>query len=131
MRRAILLVDHGSRRPEANAQLDEVAKLLAAAAPDLPVRAVHMEIARPSIAEGVAACVAAGAEEIVVTPYFLGPGRHALEDVPRLAREAAERHAGLRLRFADPLGVHPGIVDVLLDRIAASRESRPAPSEPA
>ncbi len=131
MRRAILLVDHGSRRPGSNALLDEVAELLSAALPDCLVRAAHMEIAAPSIADGRAACVAAGAHEIVVAPYFLGPGRHALEDVPRLAREAAARHPGLALRVADPLGAHPGIVHVLLDRIAASRDVRAARAEPA
>ena len=43
-----------------------------------------MELASPSIAEGVGACAASGASELVVHPYFLGPGNHTRNDVPQL-----------------------------------------------
>lgn len=118
---AILLVDHGSRRPEANAQLETLAERLRSRLPDRVVETAHMELAPPSVHEGVAACVAAGAEEIVVHPFFLGPGRHTREDIPRLVREAAARHPGLRVRISEPLGLHEKLVDLVLERIDAAR----------
>jgi sirohydrochlorin ferrochelatase len=124
VKRAILLVDHGSRRPEANAQLEELAARLRERAPERVVRVAHMELATPSIAEGLAACVAEGAEEIAVHPYFLGPGSHTTRDIPRLVGEAAARHPGVRVRVSEPLGIDERVVELILDRVAAVEESR-------
>lgn len=124
MKRAVLLVDHGSRREEANAQLEALARRVRARLPDRFVAAAHMELAEPSIAQGIEACVAAGAEEILVHPYFLGPGSHTREDIPRLVARAAARHPGLRIAISEPLGLHEGLVDVVLARLAeCCRES--------
>ncbi len=124
MKRAILLVDHGSRRTEANAQLDALAARVAERAPERVVRVAHMELAPPSIAEGLAACVEAGAEEIVVHPYFLAPGSHTARDIPRLVEVAAARHPGVRVRVSEPLGLDARIVELVLDRVAAAEGSR-------
>ena len=117
MRRAILLVDHGSRRPEANETLGRVADLLRQISEVEIVRHAHMELANPSIAEGVEACVRAGADEIIVHPYFLVPGRHSTGDIPSLVEEAARRFPGIRVIITDPLGIHPKIGEVILERI--------------
>ena len=76
----------------------------------------------------VAACVASGARSIVVLPYMLAPGRHAAGDIPRLARDAAARHAGVTVRVSEPLGVHPGLALAVLDRVA---EAVAAPADQA
>jgi sirohydrochlorin ferrochelatase len=119
--RAILLVDHGSRRPEANALLDEVAERVGRRVPDRVVCVAHMELAPPSIAEGLDACVAAGADDIVVHPYFLGPGSHTSDDIPRLVAEASRRHPGVRVAISAPLGLHEGLVDAILERVERAR----------
>ena len=120
MTRAILLVDHGSRRTEANALLDAIAAMVAARLPDAIVRCAHMDLAEPDIAQGIAACVEAGADSIVVHPYFLGPGNHTTEDIPRLVRAAADEHPGVDVSISQPLGLHDKLVDVILDRVAES-----------
>ncbi|MAE95980.1 MAG: cobalamin biosynthesis protein CbiX [Deltaproteobacteria bacterium] len=116
--RAIVLVDHGSREPAANEQLDRLARLVAERRPDDLVRAAHMELAPPSLAEAIDACIAAGAREVDVHPFFVAPGRHVREDIPRLVAEAGARHAGARIRLSEPLGLHPSIVDAVLARLA-------------
>jgi sirohydrochlorin ferrochelatase len=121
--RAILLVDHGSRRPEANALLDAVAVELGRRMPDYIVRVAHMEIVEPTVAQGVDACVEAGAREVVVHPYFLGPGNHTRKSIPDLVEAAAQRHPELRVRISEPLGLHPKLVDVIVERIEMA--SRP------
>ena len=117
MTRAILLVDHGSRREQANALLDAVAERVRERAPDCIVRTAHLDLAHPTIAEGIDACVAAGAGEIVVHPYFLGPGSHTTHDIPDRVAAAAARHPELRVRISDPLGLHAKLVDVILERV--------------
>ena len=105
-------------------QLEELAARLTARAPNRVVRFAHLELAPPSIAEGLAACVAAGAEEIVVHPYFLGPGSHTSRDIPRLVEGAAARYPGVRVRVSEPLGIDERIVELILDRVAAVEETR-------
>ena len=116
-RSAILLVDHGSRREEANALLDAVAAAVSERLPGRTVRTAHLEGPEPTIEQGVDACGAAGAREIAVVPYFLGPGRHTTEDIPRQVGDAVARHPGVRSSVRPPLGLHPKLVDVLLDRL--------------
>ena len=117
MKTAILLVDHGSRRDEANQLLIQVAALVRERRPQKIVEIAHMEIAEPSIAAGIAKCVAQGAGQIVLHPYFLGPGRHTQESIPKLVAAAATDHPDLDIRIGEPLGLHPGLIDTVLDRI--------------
>ena len=116
MKRAVLLVDHGSRRPEANELVESLARALRSHV-DRVVRVAHLEAAEPSIERGIDGCVAEGAAEITVLPCFLAPGRHVAEDVPELARKAAARHRGVRVRVAEPIGSHPKLVEILLERL--------------
>lgn len=126
MNEAIVLVDHGSRLQEANETLDRVAQLLQERMPSRLVLIAHMELASPSLHEAIDACAARGVEKVIVVPYFLTAGRHTRDDIPRLAREAALAHPSVRLELSPPLGPHPKLVDVILDRIAqASRDRSP------
>jgi sirohydrochlorin ferrochelatase len=112
-----LLIDHGSRLDEANRLLDEIAVLVRAQrGGDALVEVAHMDLAEPTIAVGFARCVAAGATEVVAVPYFLGPGRHATEDVPRLVAEAAEAHDGVGWEVAEVLGAHPLLAQLVIER---------------
>ena len=116
MSRAILLVDHGSQLDAANALLDEIADGVRRRR-DAIVEVAHMELAKPSLAEGLARCAARGAREVVVCPYFLGPGRHTSRDIPRLVEEARAAHPGLRVSVAEPLGFDERLVDLVLARV--------------
>lgn len=114
----IVIVDHGSRRTESNALLEEVASLFAKRFTDLYsiVEPAHMELAEPSIATAYARCVERGAERVIVVPFFLGPGKHWTSDIPRLAAEAAVRHPGTRYHVTMPLGIDDLILDLLNKR---------------
>jgi sirohydrochlorin ferrochelatase len=118
---AILLVDHGSRRAEANEQLEQIARLIRAREPDRIVVAAHMEIAAPSIAEGIATCVTAGAHHIVVHPYMLAPGRHSKTDIPALATAAAKEHPNVTVTISEPLGLHEKLIEVILERVTTAK----------
>ena len=118
MKQAILLVDHGSRLSEANAQLDELAEAIRRRVPERIVAIAHLEIVEPDIAEGIAICAAKGAEEIVVHPYFLSPGRHTTQDIPAQVARAAESHPKIRIRISKPLGGHGALLDIVLDRVS-------------
>jgi sirohydrochlorin ferrochelatase len=126
----IIIVDHGSRSSESNRQLRDVVDAFVRTFDELYpiVEAAHMELAEPSIDDAFRHCVARGAEEIVVCPFFLAPGKHMREDIPRLAAEAAARYAVKRHTIAGPLGLDELIVRLLEKRI---REAADAPREAA
>jgi len=122
--RAVVLLDHGSREPAANAQLDALAALVAARLPGRRVAVAHMELATPTLAEAAARCVREGAREVVVAPCFLAPGRHVREDLPRLVAELERTHPGVAFKLAAPLGEHPGLADALAARAEEASRSR-------
>lgn len=81
------------------------------------VEPAHMELAEPSIATAFARCVERGAKTVVVFPYFLLPGRHWNDDIPRLAEIAAKEHPGIRYLVTAPFGLHPLMAEVMRQRI--------------
>lgn len=119
MNQALLMIDHGSRGG-ANDLLREVAALMRERFGLGNVHYAHMELGEPTIQQGFDACVADGAQEVIVHPYFLGPGRHVTTGIPDLVAQAAVRHPGVVFRITRPLGLHPKICEVILERIAES-----------
>lgn len=113
----IILVDHGSKRPEANDLLLNVVRRFRETTGAPIVEPAHMELAEPSIAKALAACVRQGARRVVVHPYFLAPGRHSTSDIPRLCLEAAAAHPGVDVRVSEPLGLDDRLIDVVRARI--------------
>jgi sirohydrochlorin cobaltochelatase len=104
--RSILLIDHGSVRAEANHMLACMANLVQQmVGGDVLVHFAHMELAKPSIADGFAACVRDGATEVIAFPYMLSPGKHSTRDIPRMVAEAAAPYPTVAYRVTEAFGV--------------------------
>jgi sirohydrochlorin ferrochelatase len=114
--KALLLIAHGSRKPEANADLEHVADAMRSRGRYPVVRVSYLELAEPSIAAGGAACVAAGASEVILLPYFLSPGVHVRDDLEDARAELAAAYPHVAFRLAEPLGRHPLLLDVVEQR---------------
>jgi sirohydrochlorin ferrochelatase len=113
---ALLLIAHGSRRPEANADLEHLARVLRSGGEFVHVQASYLELCEPSIQGGGDLCVAAGAARVVLLPYFLSAGMHVAEDLTAARDELAKRHAEVTFVLAEPLGRHPLMVEVVAQR---------------
>lgn len=113
---ALLLVAHGSRRQESNDEVSILAdNLRLACADEYPI--VHcgfLELAAPSIPDGIENCISDGASRITILPYFLNSGRHVVEDVPEIVAATREQHAGIEIRIAPHLGASSLMVDLLI-----------------
>jgi sirohydrochlorin ferrochelatase len=115
--RAILLIDHGSVRPEANHMLACMANLLQRMVGDgAIVRHAHMELAEPTIADGFTACIDAGATDVVAFPYMLSPGKHSTRDIPRMVAEAARAHPDATFRVPEAFGMSAELAAVVARR---------------
>jgi sirohydrochlorin ferrochelatase len=117
MKTAILLMAHGSRIPEANDAVHEIAKMVKNFAEYDVVEVSFRENHSPNIQQGIDACVAQGAERILLAPYFLYMGAHVQEDLPREMEEARLRHPGVEMAMGRHLGVHKRLAKLVIDRI--------------
>ncbi|KAL5723883.1 sirohydrochlorin ferrochelatase [Ranunculus cassubicifolius] len=113
----VIIVDHGSRRKESNLMLNEFVAMFRDKTSYPIVQLAHMELAEPSIRVAFNQCVEQGASRVIVSPFFLSPGRHWHQDIPSLTAEAAKEHPGVSYIVTAPLGLHELLVDVVNDRI--------------
>lgn len=116
MTTALLVIDHGSKRKAANDMLLEVVESLRKQRPGLIVFGAHMELAAPTIEDGVNYCVEKGATHIVAHPYMLSPGRHAVEDIPELVKGVLLTHPHVTYAVTGPLGLDDLLVELVLKR---------------
>lgn len=103
---SLLIIAHGSRRAASN---DEV-RALADAVRAQPghdyayVETAFLELAEPSIPQGLAALAKKGATEIVAFPYFLAAGTHVAQDIPEAIATFTAAHPGVAVRLTSHLG---------------------------
>lgn len=117
MSSSVLIIAHGSRRPEANADLVTLAGMLRQQMPEAHVEHAYLELAEPDIPTGLKNCVKAGATEIRMLPYFLSAGSHVTEDLSRYQAEFLVQHPGVSCLLCPPIGLHPLLMDILRDRL--------------
>ncbi len=119
MRKAIVLIGHGSRVPGFARPMQRLARALKKEQRgSAQVLCAYLEITRPSIPEAVAVCVRQGAREIKLLPYFLLEGAHVERDIPRIASAARRKHrARARIVLCPYLGYHEKILAVVKQRL--------------
>ena len=123
-RKGHVIVAHGSREMRSNrmflSTVRRLVPLLARGADKALIIGCFLEIASPTIPEALELAVKRGAHDVIVTPLLLFPGRHALEDIPAIVREAARRHRGQGIRFTvkKALAHHPEFLAFLKEVLA-------------
>jgi sirohydrochlorin ferrochelatase len=118
---ALLLIAHGSRRPEANADLEYVAADMRRRNLFAFVQCSFLELAEPNIHTGGVKCVEAGAKSVVLLPYFLSPGVHVREDLTEARDQLAADFPHVRFTLAAPLAGHPKLLEAVADRAESAR----------
>ncbi len=116
----VLLIAHGSRLQTANDDLVRLAKQLRARRVYSLVEHAFLELAQPSIPVGAEKCVSRGATKVLMMPWFLSAGRHVSDDLARFQAEFTRRYPGTGFVVCPPLGLHPAMLDIILDRLQES-----------
>jgi sirohydrochlorin ferrochelatase len=114
--KALLIVAHGSRREASNEEIRELTGRIEAQAGaryDI-VDCAFLELAQPSIPDGIQCCINRGADEVVVLPYFLSAGRHVAEDIPNDVKLKQDEHPEVNIRIAPYVGGLEGIAGLML-----------------
>ncbi|NNJ27079.1 sirohydrochlorin chelatase [Alienimonas chondri] len=120
--RAALLIAHGSRRKEANDDLHQLTELVVQRGGFDVVEPAFLELAEPDIPAAAARCVERGATEVRMLPYFLSMGVHVAEDLEEHRAAFETQYPGVRFEVRPPLGLHPRLVEVVLERLGEAAE---------
>ena len=111
--KAVVLFGHGSRDPQWREPMEAVARRIRSRVAQVEVRCAFLELEQPDLAAAVADVVAAGAESVRVVPMFLGAGRHAREDLPRLVEACRHAHPTVQFDLQPSVGENPRVLDLL------------------
>jgi len=114
--KSLLLVAHGSRREASNDEVRELTEKLKAQAATRydSISCAFLELAEPSIPDGIETCVQAGAKEVIVLPYFLSAGRHVATDIPDEVAIKQKEYPELKIEIAPYLGSSEQMTHILL-----------------
>jgi len=114
--KALLIVAHGSRREASNEEVRQITRQVSEIAGDQFAMVISgfLELVEPSIPDGIQQCIAAGATEVVVLPYFLSAGRHVAQDVPADIKLAQDKNPHIKIVQAAYLGSASGVAELLL-----------------
>jgi sirohydrochlorin ferrochelatase len=126
MKTALLLIAHGSREAEANADLYHVVAEMRRRGAYSVVEPAFLELAEPNGDEAGQRCVEQGAERVVILPYFLSAGVHVRRDLTNIRDRLAGRFPAVAFTLAEPLGRHPLLIDIVAERARAAT-SPPTP----
>lgn len=120
---AVLYVGHGSRVPEARHEtitfLQAVKKRV-----DVSLQEIcFLELAEPSMEQGVVSLVSSGATKIAVIPVLLLSAGHDLHDIPERLQKIKKRYPQITFFYGRPLGVQDRLVHVLKERLEEKYKS--------
>jgi len=122
--KGVVLFGHGSRDPAWRQPIEAVAAAVAVRAPHVAVRCAYLEHTTPDLASAVDELVRQGVDRVSVLPMFLGVGRHAREDLPRLVAQLQMRHPVIALHVQPAIGEDARVV-ALLAELALSETAFP------
>lgn len=118
--RAIVLLGHGSRVPGAAREMEGLAGRLRELTGVPLVKVCFLSRLGPHLPETLEACVAGGATEIVVIPYFLHSGLHILVDIPEELQKLAADYPRIRIIYGKHLGYDDVLAEILARRVDES-----------
>ncbi|MGD8784491.1 MAG: CbiX/SirB N-terminal domain-containing protein [Thioalkalispiraceae bacterium] len=116
--KSLLVIAHGSRREASN---DEVRALTSRIADKAQqqfdiVESAFLELAEPSIPDGIKRCIEKGATEIVILPYFLSAGRHVAEDIPGEVDATRSQYPEIDMKIVPYLGAMEKVADLMTEQ---------------
>ena len=108
--RGILIVGHGTRSLQGQAEARQLSELLSTRLAPAPVELGFLELSSPTIGEAIHCLIQRGVNHLVVSPLLLFAAGHALRDIPGSLKVALAQWPELRLSMAGALDCHPAVV---------------------
>lgn len=119
--KGIILFGHGARNPEWAEPFHRIRAAMRVAEPGIRVELGFLELMRPSLDEAIDTLAAGGVNDISIVPIFMAAGSHVKKDLPQIAANAMDRHPGLEVSLAVPVGEAPAVIEAMALHALASR----------
>ncbi|WP_345242679.1 sirohydrochlorin chelatase [Pontibacillus salipaludis] len=117
MMEAVLYVSHGSRveetKEEAVSYIHQVHQEVTTPLFEI----CFLELAEPTMAQGIKRLVEKGATDITIVPVLLLSAGHYYHDIPDEIQAGVALYPNIRFKYGKPLGIQKRITRVLVDRI--------------
>ena len=122
--KSLLIVAHGSRRQQSNEEVRTLAERISGLRNSEfdEVSAAFLELAKPSIPDGLEASIKRGATEVIVFPYFLAAGRHVVDDIPAEIAPIVARYPDANVTIAPHLGLAASLPEIIISTALQSPE---------
>jgi sirohydrochlorin ferrochelatase len=118
--RAVILLGHGSRVPEAGRDMERIAEEMRRRSNEAVVEICYMSQLGPHFPEAFGKCMQRGATEVIVIPYFLHLGQHMRADIPAILQEEAQKFPNVRVVLGKNLGFDLTLVNLVEKRVRES-----------
>ena len=115
MTTGIVLFAHGSRDPQWRLPIEAVARRISERSPTALVRCAYLELCLPSLPDAAAELITSGTQKIKIFPLFLGVGKHAREDLPRLVDEIRAMHPKITIELLPTAGENQALISLMAD----------------
>lgn len=119
----LLIVGHGTREPQGVDGFLAMVAGVAGALGDVAVEPCFLELARPTIAEGVRRLAERGVTRVLAMPLMLFAAGHVRRDIPKALVESAAE-SGVEVELLSHLGCHPRIVELSARRYGEAVSGR-------
>ncbi len=127
MKEITLCIGHGSRDGDGNEEFIRFVDKLREAAPDKHFEVSFLELATPTILDGIDACVRAGATRIVAVPIILLAASHTKLEIPEFLDAGRAKYPDVEIIYGRNIGLHERIVDLLTTRYQEHLLNLPTP----
>jgi len=117
MKRAIIVLGHGSKAPQALETLKKYGDMVKVKTRCEIVEIASLQFNQPDLPEALERVITLGANKIVIVPFFLYNGIHMQEDIPAVIAEEKAKNPGVEIILANHLGADHRLVDIVIDRI--------------
>ena len=117
MKRAIIILGHGSRHAGTKDAIAKLAAEVRKSASDQIIEYAFLQYLQPTLREALALCIGQHADTITIVPFFLHPGAHVMEDVPAQVEQVKRQHPGVAVNVTDFVGSHPLMAAIVLDLV--------------
>ncbi len=119
----VMICGHGSREADTIREFMALADDVAARLPEYQVESGFLELASPSIQDGLEKLRQAGCANILVIPGTLFSGGHAMQDIPSILKNFVTEFPDIQIRYGRAFDVDANFIGAACARLRAASGS--------
>lgn len=116
--KAILYIAHGTRLQEGIVEAQAFIQSIQRAIPMAIQEIAFLELATPTLEEGMQTCITRGATEILVLPLLLLSAQHIRSDIPQLVDNCRRKTPHIAMHIGEPIGLKRKMILAIAEQLA-------------